>query len=805
MREFLERLIQDLRYSLRSFRKNPGFAVVAILTFGVGIGANTAVFSAAEAIWLRPLSFIDATRVAVLGEQTTRTKVYSVAPATYREWREHNRSLSYLSAYRQLSGNITAIQLPQRVQAAAVDDDFFALMELNPALGRRFSREDFQQNQKVAILSYSFWQGNFGGGDVIGKTFQFDGQATTVVGVMGKQDVFPPATDLWIPLYYTASEWADTKAHRLSPLARLHDGVSRATAVAELDVLLREMGKVAPNDYKDLRPVVDSLKDVINGNMTPGVLRVLLGATGFVLLIACINVGNLQLARATARRKEFAVRAALGCGQGRLARQLLTDSVVLALIGTGVGLLIAYWAVRLMVNNMPPDTARYIAGWAQMSIDVRALLFTIVVALASGVISGLLPVSRGLHFAPADALKPAGGSPPLASQKTRAMLVVGEAALAIMLLVGTVLVLQAFRRVAAITAEFEPATLLTMEVDLSSAKYKDPILKANFYTQALESLRTTPGVTAAATFSTAPFSNNGVVWRSFRTPAMTQRSHLPAAIVQSVSPGFLRTLNIQLLSGRDFSSIDGPDSPAVAIISEALARQYWQRQSAVGQQILLRDAGTETPLMIVGVAGNVEYDWTDNAPERVIYLPFRQRPQTAAMLAIRSNEDTNALASEVRSKIAQLDPDLPLSNMKRLNRLMIESLAGLFQIEGLLSSFGLLALALATTGVYGLASYTVILRTHEVGIRMAVGANRRDVLRMMVKKTMRLVLLGIAIGLVGAIGLGRLIQSIVFGATASSPLPFVAACVLLCLSGLLATVGPAWKSTRVDPTVALRS
>lgn len=806
MTQFLGTFVQDLRYSLRALRKSPLFATVAILTFGVGTGTNSAVFSAAEAIWLRPLGGTDVTRIVALGEETNRSTEYSVAPATYTQWREHSRSFPSISAYRQVTGNVAGIGLPQRVQAAAVDDGFFALLEMNPELGRRFSREDYQENQKVAILSYAFWQGNFGGSrDVIGKTIQFDGHATVVVGVMGKQNVFPAATDLWIPLYYTANEWADTKVHSLSPLARLSNGVSRGNAASELDLLLGELAKVAPNDYEGVRAVVDSLDDVINGNMTPRLLSVLLGVTFFVLLIACINVGNLQLARAISRRKEFAVRAALGCSRGRIARQLLTESMVLALGGTVAGLLLAYWAVRLMVNQMPPDTARYIVGWSEMGIDMRVLFFSIAVALLAGVISGLLPLARGLQFVPGDALKTAVGSPPSAPQRIRAILVVGEAALAVTLLVGTVLVLQAFRRTAVSTAQFSPETLLTMEVELPSAKYGSSTLRANFYTQALELLHATPGVSEAATFSAVPFGNNAVVWQSFRTSTMAQSPHLPAAVIQSISPGYFRTLNIPLFNGRDFSISDGPNSLGVAIISEVMARRYWPGQSPIGQQLLLHDTTTETPLTIVGVSGNVVYDWTDNAPERVIYVPFSQRPQVSALLAVRSNEDTTALVSEIRSAMTKLDPDLPFSNMKRMDRLMLESLAGLFQIESLLSGFGLLALLLATTGVYGIASYTATLRRHEVGIRMAVGAGRRDVLRLMVAHTMRLLFFGVAVGLLGAVALGRVIQGFFFGATAANPLSFAAACGLLCLSGLLATVGPAWRSTRVDPAATLRS
>ena len=806
MRQFLGTFIQDFRYSLRSLRKSPLFAAVVILTFGVGTGANTAVFSAAEAIWLRPLGITDVTRTVMLGEQTTRSKEYSVAPATYSEWRQNSHSFSAISAYRQITGNVGGIGAPQRVQAAVVDDGFFRLLEMNPELGRKFSHDDFQGKQKVAILSYSFWEGNFGGSrDVVGKTFQFDGHATVVIGVMGKENVFPPATDLWIPLYLTASEWADTKVHSLSPLGRLRDGVTRGNAASELHLLLRQVAKLAPNDYEDVRPAVDSLNDVINGNMTPGLLSVLLGATFFVLLIACVNVGDLQLARAIARRKEFAVRAALGSGRGRIARQLMTESMVLAVSGAGVGLLIAYWAVRVMVNQLPTDTARYIVGWSEMGIDIRVLFFSIAVAVVAGVISGVLPLARGLQFVPGDALKTASGSPPTAPHRIRAILVVGEAALAVTLLVGTALVLQAFRRTAASTAEFTPTTLLSLEVELPPTKYSSPALKANFYAQALELLRAIPGVTEAATFSAMPFSNNGVAWQNFRTSTMEPRRHLPAAILQSISPGYLRIMHIPLLNGRDFLISDGPSSPGVAIISEVMARQYWPGKSPIGQQVLLHDTTTETPLTIIGVSGTVVYDWTDNAPERVIYVPFSQRPQMNALLAVRSTEDTSILVPEIRSTMAQLDADLPLSNMKRMDRLLLESLAGLFQIESLLSGFGFLALLLSTTGVYGMASYTATLRKHEVGIRMAVGADRRAVLRLMVGQTMRLLVIGIAIGLLGAIALGRVIQGFFFGATAANPWSFASACGLLCLSGLLATFGPAWRSTRVDPVVTLRS
>ncbi|HEU5450945.1 MAG TPA: ABC transporter permease [Terriglobales bacterium] len=824
----MESLLQDIRFAVRTLLKTPAFTAVAVITLALGIGGNTAIFSAAEGIWLRPLPWTDISRLVAIGQQTRESDSRWAAAATYREWRERSQSFSAISAYvdstANLGGRSTTTGSPQHVQQVAVDQGFFALMDMKPALGRVFSADDFQPERNVVILSDALWQGQFGGrSDVVGETIQLDGKPYTIVGVMAKDQDYPAATDIWLPLGFSAQDWSDTKQHRVYVLARLRPGVTRAQAAGELDGLLHGLAARSPQDYESLRAAVYPLGEVINGNLTPGFLRVLLGAAGFVLLIACINLGNLQLARATARRKEFSLRAALGCGRGRLARQLMTESMVLALAGAAVGLLIAYWAVQWMVSSMPPDTARQISGWTQMNIDARVFLFTIAAAVVSGVLAGLVPVARGYKFAPGEALKAGGTTTQSAPHRLRAILVVGEAAVALMLLVGTILVVQGFRHMLAAAGEFDPSSLMTMQVELSSAKYATAAAKANFYSQALESLRAIPGVTAAATFSSVPYSNNGVEWRSFRTPSMAAAvGRPPSAIVQSVSPEFFRALNIPLFSGRAFADSDSPDALPVAIISDVLARRYFPGQSPVGQSLLLLEAGRprpsengpgprETALTIIGISGNVEYDWTNNQAEPVIYVPFRQRPQTTAFLAVRSAtcvarvSDPCSLVPAIRERVAQLDPALPLSNMKTLDRLLLESLAGLFQIGGLMSSFGLLALLLSAAGIYGMVSYTVSQRTHEIGIRMAIGAEHLDVLRMILMQTMRFALIGAGLGLVGAIALGRVIRGFFYGASATSALPFLFAFVVLVGAALLASIGPARKATRVDPMIALRT
>ncbi len=373
-----------------------------------------------------------------------------------------------------------------------------------------------------------------------------------------------------------------------------------------------------------------------------------------------------------------------------------------------------------------------------------------------------------------------------------------------MLLVGTVLVVEGFQHMLAGVAQFEPQSLLTFEVELDSPKYASTSAKANFYSRAIEAMAAIPGVQSAATFSSYPMSNNGVSWRAFRTSSMTDTRHLPGAVVQSVSPQFLQAMHVPLLSGRNFDASDAPDSLRVALISDVLAKKYWPGSSPIGRSLLLRDGQTDVPLTIVGVTGNVEYDWTDNQPELVIYMPFTQQPDAHALLAVRSTVASSTLSPEARAAIARIDPDLPLSNVKTLDRLIVESLAGLVQTEGLMSSFGIVALLLAAAGIYGLVSYTVAQRTQEVGIRMAIGARAVDVLRLVLGQTVRLALLGAGLGVVGAIAMARLVGGFFFGAKAGSPLPFLAAFAVLVLTALLASLGPALRATRVDPIIALR-
>ena len=801
---WLEELGQDVRYGARVLRKNGVVTAVAIVILALGIGANTAIFSAAEGIWLRPLSSSNISQIAVLGQQSTASRWYSVAPATYREWRTRSTSFRSITAYQNRMVTLTGSAAPRRIQAAAVDSGFFEMFGAVPELGRTFAADEYAPGHQVAVLSYSLWQTQFGGKrDIVGLNIHLDGHATMIIGVMGRNAEYPAATDVWMPLALTPEQWADTGREQVRALGLIAHGTSLDNATAELSLLMRAAAQRAPKDYEELRPDVRWLRDVINGSMTPGFVRVLLGAAGFVLLIACINLGNLQLARASSRRKEFSLRAALGCSRARLARQVMTESMLLAMVGAVFGLLIAYWAVRLMVTGMPPDTARQIAGWSTMGIDARVLLFTAAAACVSGIVAGLVPVARGFRFAPGDALKAGTTSHDAAPHRLRGTLVAVEAAIALMLLVGTVLVVEGFEHLLAGAERFQPQSLLTFEVELNSPKHATPAAKANFYASAVEAIAALPGVTSAATFSSYPMSNNGVTWRVFRTASMTEKRHLPAAVFQSVSPQFLQTVGVPLLGGRNIADSDGPDSLRVALISDVMAKKYWPGKSPIGESVLLREADNEVPLTVIGITGNVEYDWTDNEPESVIYVPFRQHPDAHALLAARSTASAT-LAPEVRSVIANIDPDLPLSNVKTLDRLIVESLAGLMQIEGLMSTFGIIALVLAAAGIYDLVSYTVAQRTHEVGIRIAIGASAGHVLRLVLGQTLRLALIGAAVGLLGAIAMGRLVAGFFFGAKVASPVPFVAAFTVLVLTAALASLGPALRATKVDPMVALR-
>lgn len=801
-------LLQDLRYGLRMLAKNPGFTAVTVLTFAMAIGANTAVFSVADAIFFNPLPSVpESNRLTVLVDKWPQFWSRSVAPANFVDWKSQGQSFSGMAAYKWKSVDASGDAAPQRLDGVQASSEFFNMLDAKPILGRSFTAEEEQPGHPAVVLSYGLWQRRFGGDvGVLGRTLKLDGQPVPIVGVMAKEFAFPSAADIWLPLALTSGQWSDRAEESLAVVAKLKSGVSLAHAQAEMAAIASRLEVAYPQTDKQLAVLVAPLRDYLNGNLTPVFTLTLMGAVGLLLLLAAANVANLQLTRMTVRYREVATRAALGAARGRLVGQFLTESLLLAAVGAGVGVFFALLGMRWIAHTMPPDTARQIAGWDQIHLDTRVLLFAVAVTVFAGVASGLVPSFQGSKVDLNEALKSSGAmSAAHRSQRLRSVLVTAQIALALVLAIAAGLMVKGFHSMLSAAQAFEPSGLLTMRVGLPKARYDTEQSRVAFLEQALERLGRLPGASAAGTLTTAPFSNNGTSWENFVVAGRPAVERQPAAVVQAVSPGYFALLHISLLRGRDFVHSDGASSLPVAIVNRKLAEKYWPGHDPLGRQLKLGKPDSRDPwLTVVGIADDVEYDWTDNEAELAIYRPFAQAAPANAILGLRAHLDPSSLIPAARHELADLDPDLPVTDAKPLERVMVESMAGILEIGGIMSTLGLIALVLAAVGVYGVMAFSVTQRTQELGIRMALGAAHSDVLKLIVLRGALVTLVGVLGGLAGALAMGNLISGFFYGVSPTDPATLVVVSVMLTATAMLACYVPARRALKIDPMVALR-
>ncbi|MGH9433633.1 MAG: ABC transporter permease, partial [Terriglobia bacterium] len=708
--------------------------------------------------------------------------------------------------------NLTGGETPERVQGLLVTAGFFSVVGVKPLLGRAFlSQEDQPGSNEVAILSYGLWQRRFGGDThMVGKTVRLNGLPTTVVGVMAKGFDFPQTVQIWKPLAMTATQSQVRDSRTLDVVARLKPGVSIAEANAEIATINRRLQEAYPEADQGWTAHVMPLREFVQGNLTIDYTLMLMVGVAFVLLIACANVANLQFARGAARVREIAVRSALGATRWRMVRQLLTEGVLLGLAGGVVSLLLAAWGIGLTVSSMPADVAKLIPGWNTIGLDHSALAFTFIVAAWSGILAGIAPALRCSKPVLNEELKEGGrGSTAGASHlRLRNVLVIAQIALALILLVGAGLMVKGFRGMVRSGQGYAPGSLLSFRVDLSGSRYHNPDGRALFFRQVLQKLKVLPGVLGASIYTTCPLSNNGTEWADFTIQGRPspRPGQYPRATVQTVSPGFLRTMQIPLRAGRAFNGQDTEDSQPVALISQKLARLYWPHESPLGKRLRTGKSDSAGPWMtIVGVVDNVLYDWTDGAPEPVIYRPFTQAPPLDSFIGLRTGADPRSLAGPTRKVVASADPDLPVYEIKSLGEEIHESVVGLAYVAGLMGILGLMAFVLASVGIYGLMTYSVSERTHEIGIRMALGADVRQVTKMVVRRGVVLTLAGLVIGLPLAIVLARLLAGLVFGTSSLDVMVFAGIPALLAAVSVAACYIPARRAAKVDPMVALRS
>ena len=804
-------MLQDLRYAFRMLIKSKGYTAVAVLALALGIGANTAIFSVADAFLLKPVALPNLENLAVLMERAPHQTANwtSVSPANYLDWQRQSRSFAALSPYEWDDANLTGAGEPERIMIARAAANFFAALGAKPMLGRVFVPEDERSSQnQTVVLSYGLWQRRYGADRaIVGQTIKLDGLSRTVIGVMDKKFNFPVSIEMWVPWTMDPQESQVRGRHYLEVLARLNPGVSIRQASAEMTGISRRMAQQYPETNRGWDAQVIPIKYFVTGDLTYRYTLMLMAAVGFVLLIACANVANLQFARGAARQREFAVRTALGANRWRVVRQLLTESIALSLAGAAVGLALAEWGVELILSYMPADIARFIAGWYEIGLDARAFAFALGLAVLSGIVSGLAPAIQSSRPDLNETLKESGRgtSAGRSRQRVRSVLVVSELALALVLLIGAGLMVTGVKSLLAVRQPYDPQHVLSIQVNLAESKYKDRQTRAAFYGRVLEQLRSVPEIEAAAMVRSLPYGDGHRIVQLGIEGVPVEKGEYRSAQSETVSADYFSLMRIPLREGRMLGERDGAESLPVAVVSERMARRYWPGASALGRRIKAGAADSDQPwLTIVGVVGEIQYDWLDREPPPVLYRSYRQAAEGWTTLAVRTHGDPMRVVTAVRSQVAKVDPDQPLAEIKTLDRVMTDAVLGLSYVAVMMTVLGVIALALSAIGVSGLMAYAVTERTHEIGVRLALGAQRDSVLRMLVGRGMLLAGIGLGIGLAGSIFIARLLSSLIFGVSATDWGTFGGVLAAMAAVSLAASYIPARRAAKLDPTIALR-
>ncbi|MGH9831463.1 MAG: ABC transporter permease [Blastocatellia bacterium] len=800
---------QDLRYGARMLLKNPGFTLIAVITLALGVGANTAIFSVVNALLLRPLPYADSDRLVMLSVNDTDGEVGNTGFTTFVDWRERSRSFERMALIRSWGGVMTGQGEPEMVEGMRVSADYFRMLGVAPLLGRDFKpEEDRPDTRFVIMLSHAFWQRRFSADpNIIGKPIKMSDQTFTVAGVMppGFEDLlsanFYQPAQVWAPVGYDVTQpFACRTCQHLKAFARLKPGVTFEQAKAEMDTVMNGMVSEHPKIYAHPGIAMIRLQDKLVGGMRRTLL-VLLAAVGFVLLIACANVANLLLARANQRAREIALRLALGARPWRIVRQLLTESLMLSSAGAGLGLLLAMWGTELLVRLSPATMLKL----QEAKTDTRVLGFTLLVSLVTGVLFGLFPALQASKSDVQLALKESGNSSPSGRQnRLRGLLVVTEIALALVLMVGAGLLIRSFARILSVTPGFEPRNLLTMMIPATGARYERDEQVVAFYRNVHNRVHTLPGVEAAGIVSNLPFGGNyDANGFHIEEKPLANPAEAPSAQRYGVSPDYLRAMGIPLLRGRQFNEQDNANAPLVVLINETAAKRGWPNEDPIGKRIAL--GGVDNPKRtIVGIVRDVNHQGLDDAPEMQAYVPHAQWAGSYMMLVIRASVDSASLTAAVRNEIRAVDANLPVYQIATMRQLISGSVAERRFTLLLVGVFAAVALLMSAIGIYGVISQAVAQRTQEIGIRMALGAQTGDVMKLIIGQGMALVAAGVLIGLAGAFGLTRLMSSLLFDVSATDPLTFAGISLLLVVVALVACWIPARRATKVDPMIALR-
>ena len=809
-----EQLLQDIRFAFRQLRKSRGFAAVAILTLALGIGANTAVFSVADAVLLKPLRFADPASLAIVWEKLPEYGIArnTVSPPNFLDWQEQNRTFNGMAAFVDQPVNLTGVGRPEQIDVEQVSANFFSLLGVEPILGRGLVEgEDQRGKSNVAVLSYALWKSKFAGDpEIVGKAIQLNGQATTVVGVTGPDfdwyiSEFSSTNQkpqLWTPLEVTPS-WHDfSKVGRyLRVIARLKPGVTVRQAQAQLDVLAADLAARNPAYDKGWGIAVVPIREQLSGSFRPALL-ILLGAVALVLLIACANISSLLLSRASGRSREIAIRVSLGASRSRIALQLLAESIFLGFIGGTLGTILAVWATGALLHMAPAS----LLDFAQTSVNGRILAFAAGVTVVASLLAGFVPAFLATASEAAPAL-PEGGRNSSAGRKSlmvRSVLVVAELSLALVLLAGASLLMQSFFRLMNVDTGFQTQHLLTFQISLPGTKY-DEQARSSFFLQLLEKIRTLPGVLSASADVTPPFSGVGSATDfSIVGEALRAVGEAHGTGVRVVEPDYFHTMGIPLLSGRTFTEREFAQQSNVVIINKALADKYFAGKNSIGQKLIIDMKDENAPDEIIGVVGDVHLSDLAAAPFPVAYWPYAEMRYPAMTVLVRAATSPQSLVGPIREIVAQLDKEQPIAKIAPMDQLVGDSLTRSRFTTLLLSCFAAVALVLACIGIYGVMAYSVAQRTQEIGIRIALGAQRADVLRMVLRQGFRLAGIGVAIGAAAAVAVARLMTTLLYGVSAGDPLTFIGVTALLACVALMACYIPARRAMRIDPLAALR-
>jgi putative ABC transport system permease protein len=809
-------LWQDVHFGLRTLRKSPGFTAVAVLALAIGIGAISAIFSIADAFLFKSIDLPDPGHLVVLLEQTpgqTGTDSTGVAPANFLDWKRLSTTMDDMTAWMWDRVSLTGEGVPEIAQGYQVDSNFFSIGGATPLMGHVFTSEECAPGRDdTVVLSEGLWKNRFGSDpQIIGKVIHIDGNPHVVIGVMPRSFHFPVQADLWLPLSFPADRWARREWRGMFAMGRLKPGMKPEGARAEINAIAGQLGEAYPATNRGWHVMVSPIREFEVGKDIQNYSLFLLVTVGFVLLLVCANIANLQFVRGAGRAKEIAIRAALGANRWRIIRQLLTESVLIALAGAALGLLVANWALRMFLINMPSDVSKNISGWNAIRLDWRVVVFAVLVAAAAGIFSGLLPAFESSRVGLGETLKEGGRSSSSAQgrHRIRNLLVVIQMTLAVTLLAGAGLLVRTFHRIESEGVVSRPGSLLTTVINLPVTRYAyaDHPRISHFYDEALPRLAALPGVQDAALTTSLPYTIGrsshvfSIEGRPWRNPTDAQN-----ADIDSVSPSYFRVLGIPLVRGREILDQDSADAQQVVVINQNLARTYFPNEDPIGHRIKFGSADDARVqwLTIVGVVGDVKMEWSTPRSGFQIYAPYRQFPRTFSTFIMRTAVDPNSLSSAVRAAILAIDPQQPLSAMKLMSQVIRESTINIAYVAAMMSALSGLALALAAIGVYGVLAYIVAESTHEIGMRMALGALPGNILRLILGRGMMLAAAGIVIGVPVYFLAARLLGSYLTGMGPADAISPVVAAMLILLVASGACLIPARRATRVDPMASLR-